>query len=128
MDRVAILEDVGSQWIVNVRVSKLGGLLRSLEVIDRLRPIGAHIVIGAQVGETSLLTRAALTIANCSRDVLLAQERAYGTLLLQQDVCTPPLMFGKGGLMDPCRWVTPGAIGFGLDFTGARSCTRESPR
>lgn len=123
--QVPLFVDVGSQWIVNVRVSKLGGILRSLEVIDQLRPTGIQIIIGAQVGETSLLTRAALLIANCSRDILVAQEGAFGTRLLERDVCTPALMFGAGGVLVSRAQLTPKAPGFGLDFTGASSCTRE---
>ena len=125
VEQVPLFVDIGSQWIVNVRVSKLGGILRSLEVIDRLRPSGIQIIIGAQVGETSLLTRAALSIANCSRDILVAQEGAFGTLLLERDVCTPALMFGAGGVLDSSAQLTPKAPGFGLDFTGASSCTCE---
>ncbi len=126
VEQLPLLVDVDSRWIVNVRVSKLGGILRSLEVVDRLRTSGIQIIIGAQVGETSLLTRAALSIANYSRDILVAQEGAFGTLLLERDVCTPALMFGAGGTLDSRVLLTPGAPGFGLDFTGARSCTREA--
>jgi hypothetical protein len=42
-------------WIVNVRVSKMGGLVRSLSVVARARELGLSIVVGAQVGETSVL-------------------------------------------------------------------------
>src|SRR5437667_398413 len=73
------------------------GLPRSLEVIAAARRHGVPVIVGAQVGETSLLTRAALTVASQARDILLAQEGAFGTLLLGDDVCDPPLMFGPGG-------------------------------
>ncbi len=46
-----------SRWIVNVRVSKMGGLLRSLDVVREARARGIPVVVGAQVGETSVLTR-----------------------------------------------------------------------
>ena len=84
-------------WVINIRVSKMGGILRSLEVADEARQLGVPIIIGAQVGETSILTRSALTVANTCRDVLLAQEGAFGTRLLMQDVVENPLMFGRGG-------------------------------
>lgn len=84
-------------WIVNLRVSKMGGLLRSLEIANHCRKYGIPLVIGAQVGETSLLTRAALTVANCSRDILISQEGGFGTFLLEKDLLDPPLMFGPGG-------------------------------
>lgn len=89
-----------SDWIINLRVSKMGGLLRSLDIAEKARQSEIKIIIGAQVGETSLLTRSALTIANAYRDILIAQEGAFGTLLLQSDVCEPPLMFGKRGVME----------------------------
>jgi L-Ala-D/L-Glu epimerase len=94
------IDGPASNWIINLRVSKMGGLLRSMAIAEKARQSGITIVIGAQVGETSLLTRSALTIANAYRDMLTAQEGAFGTLLLQSDVCEPSLMFGKGGLLE----------------------------
>ncbi|MFT5175096.1 MAG: L-alanine-DL-glutamate epimerase-like enolase superfamily enzyme, partial [Gammaproteobacteria bacterium] len=87
-------------WIINLRVSKMGGLLRSLRMVDEIRRAGLGLIIGAHVGETSVLTRAALTVANASRDVLLAQEGAFGTHLLTHDVLAVPVMFGAGGILD----------------------------
>jgi L-alanine-DL-glutamate epimerase-like enolase superfamily enzyme len=98
-------------WIVNVRVSKMGGLLRSLRVVDTARRHGFPVVVGAQVGETSVLTRAALTVASRAREVLVAQEGAFGTLLLSADVCDEPLMFGSGGWLGAPNASDPG---FGL--------------
>lgn len=87
------------RWIANVRISKMGGLLRALAFADAARSAGMRIVIGAHVGETSLLTRAALALANVSRDILFAQEGAFGTHLLTRDVIDPPIMFGAGGVL-----------------------------
>jgi L-alanine-DL-glutamate epimerase-like enolase superfamily enzyme len=84
-------------WIINIRISKMGGILRSLGVAEKAKTIGIPIIIGAQVGETSILTRAALTLANQYRDILLAQEGAFGTYLLEHDLTETPLMFGKQG-------------------------------
>ncbi|MBH0187214.1 MAG: hypothetical protein HP494_19825 [Nitrospira sp.] len=96
----AIQSDSHSSWIINIRVSKMGGVLRSLAVAKRAKEVGIPIVIGAQVGETSVLTRVALTVANSYRDILVAQEGAFGTYLLEQDIATHPLMFGQAGLLD----------------------------
>ena len=101
-------------WIVNVRVSKMGGLLRSLQAVEAARAAGIGVIVGAQVGETSLLTRAGLTVAHACRDVLVAQEGAFGTLLLERDVCEPPLMFGRGGVLDAGAHPAAGRPGFGL--------------
>ncbi|MGD9852370.1 MAG: mandelate racemase/muconate lactonizing enzyme family protein [Nitrospirales bacterium] len=87
-------------WIINIRISKMGGIQRALAIAEQARATGIPIIIGAQVGETSILTRAALTVANQYRDILLAQEGAFGTYLLEQDIIDPPLMFGQGGRLD----------------------------
>jgi L-alanine-DL-glutamate epimerase-like enolase superfamily enzyme len=89
-----------SQWLVNVRVSKMGGLLRALQFVDAAAARGLSVIVGAHVGETSLLTRAALTVAHAAGATLVAQEGAFGTHLLEKDVCDPPLMFGPGGIID----------------------------
>lgn len=96
-----VQDDPASTWIINIRVSKMGGVLRSLAVARRAKEVGIPIIIGAQVGETSVLTRTALAVANSYRDILVAQEGAFGTHLLEQDICSPPLMFGQAGLLDP---------------------------
>ncbi len=87
-------------WLVNLRVSKMGGLLRSLDFLRQARRQGLRVIVGAHVGETSLLTRAALTVASAAGDSLVAQEGAFGTHLLEHDVVDPPLMFGSGGILD----------------------------
>jgi L-alanine-DL-glutamate epimerase-like enolase superfamily enzyme len=103
-------------WMINLRVSKMGGILRSLQIVEKARHIGIPIIIGAQVGETSLLTRAALTVAGAARDVLHAQEGAFGTYLLAEDICAPMLMFGKEGLLSFPAGQNR-AYGFGLEVT-----------
>lgn len=105
-------------WIGNLRVSKMGGLLRSLALADEARRLGFSLIIGAHVGETSLLTRAALTVAQAARDVLLAQEGAFGTHLLARDIVDPPLMFGAGGVLDVASFGLTGSPGFGLKLSG----------
>jgi L-Ala-D/L-Glu epimerase / N-acetyl-D-glutamate racemase len=102
------------RWIINVRVSKMGGLLRSLAVVDGACHWGVRLIVGAQVGETSLLTRAALTVASAARDALGAQEGAFGTALLTRDVCDPPLMFGHGGVLDTARFPMLRRAGLGI--------------
>ncbi|MCP4330467.1 MAG: hypothetical protein GY791_18750 [Alphaproteobacteria bacterium] len=86
-------------WIANIRVSKMGGLIRSLRVADRLVSMGVTLIVGAQVGETSLLTRAGLAVAAAHQEHLFAQEGAFGTHLLAHDLCDPPVMFGRRGLL-----------------------------
>lgn len=113
-EHVEALPGPVGRWIVNVRVSKMGGILRSLDVVQAAQARGIALIVGAQVGETSLLTRAAMTIATAAGHLLVGHEGAFGTQLLTEDVCIPPVMFGRGGEL---RWADhPGSTmtGFGI--------------
>jgi len=112
-EQLSTLDMDADRWIVNLRVSKMGGLLRSLDLVRELRRRGLRIVVGAHVGETSVLTRAALVVAATARDILVGQEGAFGTHLLARDVAHPPVMFGPGGVLDAGNLSLTRA-GFGL--------------
>ncbi|NKB72603.1 MAG: hypothetical protein GKR89_36485 [Candidatus Latescibacteria bacterium] len=91
--------DLPGTWIANIRVSKMGGIRRSLQVLQRAKELGFAVIVGAQVGETSVLTRAALLVAAQAGENLWAQEGAFGTLLMERDAAEPVLMFGPGGVL-----------------------------
>ena len=103
-----------NHWIVNLRISKMGGLLRSLVFAEKAAGRGIGVIVGAHVGETSILTRAALTLAQALGDGIVAMEGAYGTHLLQRDLTTPCLMFGEGGELCPAATLDGRASGLGL--------------
>ncbi|HET7597745.1 MAG TPA: enolase C-terminal domain-like protein [Burkholderiales bacterium] len=113
LEQLARLPASSDHWIANVRISKMGGVLRSLEMVRALRERGVPVIVGAHVGETSLLTRAGLTVANAARDLLIGQEGAFGTHLLCRDVVEPPLMFGPEGMLDSAA-LPRAAPGLGL--------------
>ncbi|MGH9257937.1 MAG: mandelate racemase/muconate lactonizing enzyme family protein [Vicinamibacterales bacterium] len=117
-EQLLLLGEPSSQWLINVRVSKMGGMIRSLEVVEAARARGIGVIVGAQVGETSLLTRAALTVARAAGNLLVAQEGAFGTFLLERDVCDPPLMFGAGGVLDISAHPMLDKPGLGLPSSG----------
>lgn len=114
------LDDAADRWLLNVRVSKMGGLLRSLEFVAAARRRNLHLVVGAHVGETSVLSRAALTVAHAARDVLIAQEGAFGTHLLAGDVVDSPIMFGNGGVLDAALLPRSGNGGLQLKIQESR--------
>ena len=89
----------GAQWIVNLRVSKHGGLLRSLEMLRIARQRGLGVLLGCHVGETGILTRAGLALASACGADLIAAECAYGGYLLARDLVRPRLRFGSGGTL-----------------------------
>ncbi|MCH7747396.1 MAG: hypothetical protein IH939_04785 [Acidobacteria bacterium] len=113
-DQMAALAGDPERWIINVRVSKMGGLLRSLALVKAAREAGISIIVGAHVGETSVLTRAGLIVARAAGVDLLAQEGAFGTHLLEADVAIPPLMFGPGGMLNADAHALSTKAGWGL--------------
>jgi L-alanine-DL-glutamate epimerase-like enolase superfamily enzyme len=112
----------GPQYVVNVRVSKLGGLLRTLAMIRAARARGLGLVVGAQVGETSILARAGIVAAHAADSSLVGYEGAFGTRLLARDATTPSLRFGYRGRVS---LTALGARGSGLTPTAevARGCS-----
>ena len=136
-EQLEILSRHPECWILNCRVSKLGGLLRSLALVERARTQGLKIIVGAHVGETSLLTRAGLTLAQSTGAALVAQEGAFGTHLLASDLCQPVLMFQAGGVLSADRVLAGCRAGWGLEVeaeallhataqSGRPSCRRSS--
>lgn len=106
--------DDPERWIVNLRVSKMGGIIRSLELSREAIRRGIGIIVGAQVGETSILTRAALALMNEHRQALVAAEGAFGTLLLDQDLTEPCLMFGASGTLNVATGLNFARPGLGI--------------
>lgn len=99
LDALLALDPDPGAFVVNLRVSKLGGLLRSLDLAQRLRTLGFGLIIGAQVGETSCLARAALVLA-AGTGPLLGFEAGYGCHLLTRDAFAPSLTFDGRGVLD----------------------------
>lgn len=93
-------DGAAGQFIANLKVSKVGGICRGLRLIEAIQARGWPIIIGAHVGETSLLTRAALLLAQAAGDSLIAQEGAFGSYLLEWDPAEPNLKFGREGVLD----------------------------
>ncbi len=120
-EQLAPLGADAATWVVNLRISKMGGLLRSIAVVERARELGLQIIVGAHVGESSVLTRAALCIAELARGVLVAQEGAFGTHLIERDPVTPCWMFGAGGMLDVDAY-PPLHAGLGLAAAEWASC------
>lgn len=107
-DDFLAIEKIPQAWMLNIRISKMGGLIRSLQIAAQAKQLGIPIIVGAQVGETSILTRAAMTVANAYKNILIAQEGAFGTHLLERDLISPPIMFGQKGVVNlkqvPAIW------------------------
>jgi len=80
----------------NVRVSKCGGLSRSLAMARRAARAGIQVQVGSQVGETAILAAAGRHLAAALEDVAFV-EGSYGTLLLTEDISADGVRFGHRG-------------------------------
>ena len=80
----------------NIRLSKCGGLLPALRIAVLALRHDVGILLGCMVGETSVLSAAALRFLEVCPRVRWA-EGLHGTYLLSADVIRPSLRFGCGG-------------------------------
>lgn len=80
----------------NIRISKCGGIARSLNIARLAQKAGVRVQIGNQVGETAILSAAGRHLAASLRKVDFV-EGSYGTMLLAEDVTSDPIRFGHRG-------------------------------
>jgi muconate cycloisomerase len=90
------LADQKACQIFNVRVSKCGGLLGAARIQGFAAGRGIRSVLGAQVGETAILSAAGRHLATRGPDLLFC-EGSYGTILLEEDIGREDLTIGPGG-------------------------------
>jgi muconate cycloisomerase len=79
----------------NIRVSKCGGLLTSMRIAALASAAGLTTIVGAQVGESGLLSAAGRHLAACIDPQYL--EGSAGRLLLKEDITKESLLPGRGG-------------------------------
>lgn len=79
----------------NIRVSKCGGLLDSLRIAEIAQEAGMFCVVGAQVGESGILSSAGRHLAAAIGPRYL--EGSGGSLLLKQDLTVERVLPGRGG-------------------------------
>lgn len=95
-DNAAALIAASACDVFNIRVSKCGGLIAAARIAQMAAEAGISVQIGAQVGETSLLSAAGRALA-AHVPSLEYLEGSFGTHLLSEDIAFEPVMFGYGG-------------------------------
>ena len=80
----------------NLRLSKCGGIVRTLEMARLAADAGLRVQLGSQVGETALLSAAGRHMAAYLDDIAFV-EGSYGSLLLTEDIGKDSINFGHGG-------------------------------
>jgi L-alanine-DL-glutamate epimerase-like enolase superfamily enzyme len=123
-DQFQKLRSIPEAWMINLRISKMGGVLRSLAIAQQAEALGIPLIVGAQVGETSILTRAALAVAGAHSNNIVAQEGAFGTHLLERDITSKTIMFGKKGIVSVSGFSQKPGLGIEITEADLPSITR----
>lgn len=84
--------------LFNLRISKNGGLKDSLALFEMAKKAGLGYQVGAQVGETALLSCLGRSFAYHIDPIAI--EGSAGNLLLKKDISVENIRFKKGGLAD----------------------------
>jgi L-Ala-D/L-Glu epimerase len=98
----------------NVRISKCGGLVGAYARCREALAAGLMLQVGCQVGESSLLSAAQLTLLQALAPLtpgVRYAEGCFGRHLLREDPVSPLVQFGFGG-RPPRR---PGGAGLGVE-------------
>lgn len=95
-DTAAALIAANACDVFNIRISKCGGLIASARIAQMAAEAGMGVQVGAQVGETSLLSAAGRALA-AHVPSLEYLEGSFGTRLLSEDIAFEPVMFGYAG-------------------------------
>jgi L-Ala-D/L-Glu epimerase / N-acetyl-D-glutamate racemase len=102
----------------NVRISKCGGLVGAYDRCREVLDAGLMLQVGCQVGESSLLSAAHLTLLSALAPLtpgVRFAEGCFGRHLLREDPASPLVQFGYAGRPPPRP---PGAgLGVQIDQT-----------
>lgn len=82
--------------IFNIRLSKCGGLINSMKIHGVGRSAGIRSQLGAQVGESGILSAAGRHFAALHPD-LVYHEGSFGSMLLEKDITRADIVFGPRG-------------------------------
>jgi L-Ala-D/L-Glu epimerase len=96
LDQARLLIELGACDYFNIRLSKNGGIGARLAIARLAQEAGIKIQVGAQVGETGVLSAAGRTLA-AHLPTLAFAEGSFGTWLLAEDVTFENVAFGSGG-------------------------------
>jgi L-alanine-DL-glutamate epimerase-like enolase superfamily enzyme len=108
----------------NIRVSKCGGPIGALEIVEVARGAGLTCQLGAQVGESGILTAAGRLVATAARfPAFKYLEGSHNFFLLKRDLTRENLTVGPGG-----RASALSGVGFGVQVRRDRLAQMASRR
>ena len=112
----------GTCDLFNLRVSKCGGIMPTLRVLNFAREYGIGCQLGCMVGETGILSAAGRAVA-CTNPDLIHLEGSYDRHLVAEPLTREDLTFGRGGRAPAL--LGPG-LGITVDEAAVKRVTKES--
>jgi len=82
---------------ISIRLSKCGGMMKSIQLAEMASKAGLFCQLGCHVGETSILSAAGRHLA-CICGPFKYAEGSYSRFILERDVTETPCDFGQGGI------------------------------
>ncbi len=107
--------------ILNIRLSKCGGLYLAHQAAQFASQVKLGIQLGCQVGETAILSSAGRIFAQCHPEIKYL-EGSYERFLLKQDIAKKRVRFHYGGKAKPI--LGPG-LGIEIDSNLVESLAKE---
>ena len=108
--------------LFNLRISKCGGIMPTLRILNFAREQGLGCQLGCMVGETGILSAAGRAMA-CTNPDLIHLEGSYDRHLVVEPLTREDLTFGRGGRAP----ILPGpGLGVTVDEDAVKRVTRES--
>ena len=92
----------GTYKMINVRLSKCGGLRNSLKIIEYLRRNGISFQIGCHLGESGILSAAGRILCLLCSDAVYC-DGSYDEFLLEKNVTVEDVSMGPGGEAYPLK-------------------------
>ncbi len=106
----AIIGD-GSFSMINIRLAKNGGILRSLAIAEKADAAGLRYQLGAHVGETGISSVTGRIAASLMSDPVYI-DGSFDEYILADNITTRPYSFGIGG---EAKIIRDRGIGYEVD-------------
>ncbi len=100
----------------NLKISKNGGLLNTIRIIEVARKHGIQCQLGAHFGETSILTAAGIALVSAAPD-LTAMEGALGDILLENDITSKAINIDWEAQVFPRENIQNSGLGVSIEIT-----------
>jgi L-alanine-DL-glutamate epimerase-like enolase superfamily enzyme len=111
--------------VPNIRISKIGGLIRTLKILAVAGQDNMPIILGTLVGETSILTRLWYCLLNQTDHNICAVEGGYSTHLLEEDITACPIIVEPPGIIaSPEKMLKSPGLGIDISAGASKYLTR----